>query len=186
MRHADHSKPPPTDVIELIEPRVDLEASHRSFVEEFHAMGEELVPWVIGEPYADFNEYVARLLGAAVGIGLRPGWVAHSTCWLIDGDGEIVAISNVRHALTDYLLNWGGHIGYGVRPSKRRMGYGTEVLRQSLLRAGALGLRKVRLTCNKDNVASQRTILRNGGEFDGEAFMPEQQCVACRYWISLP
>jgi predicted acetyltransferase len=104
---------------------------------------------------------------------------------LIDGKGEIVAVSNVRHALTDHLLKWGGHIGYGVRPSMRKRGFATEILRQSLARARALGLRKVRLTCDKENIASARTILRNGGEFDEEEYMPEHQRVVARYWISL-
>jgi predicted acetyltransferase len=172
--------------VELIEPRADLEASHRSFVDEFRANGEELVPWVIGEPCADFADYVARLKAAAKGVGLRPGHVPHSTFWLVDGSLEIVAISNLRHALTDYLLKWGGHIGYGVRPSRRRQGYASEILRQSLLEARRLGLRKVRLTCDKDNVASSRAILRNGGELDGEELMPELQRIVSRYWVSLP
>jgi len=47
-------------------------------------------------------------------------FVPHSTFWLIDANGEIVAISNLRHALHMFLLASGGHIGYGVRPSLRR------------------------------------------------------------------
>ncbi|MFN0117271.1 MAG: GNAT family N-acetyltransferase [Elusimicrobiota bacterium] len=101
------------DIVELIEPRADLEASHRSFVNEFLAQGEKLVPWVIAEPYDDFRDYIAMLKFAAKGVGLQDGWVAHSTFWLIDENKEIMAISNVRHALTDYLLKLGGHIGYG-------------------------------------------------------------------------
>ncbi len=173
------------DAVELIAPRTDLESSHQTFVEEFRAEGEQLVPWVVGEPYTNFGEYVAKLDAAAKGIGLRAGWVPHSTFWLIDGHGEIVAVSNLRHALTEYLLRWGGHIGYGVRPAMRRRGYATEVLRRTLFRAQALGLQKIRLTCDSDNVASARTILRNGGEFDAEEFMPEQQRLISRYWISL-
>jgi predicted acetyltransferase len=112
--------------------------------------------------------------------------VPHSTFWLIDSRAEIVAISNLRHALTDYLLRFGGHIGYGVRPSARRRGYATEILRQTLREAHALGLRQLRLTCDKDNVPSARTILRNGGELDDEEFLPAEQRVVSRYWISLP
>jgi predicted acetyltransferase len=66
---------------------------------------------------------------------MRLGLVPHSTFWLIDGQGEILAVSKLRHALTDYLLKWGGHIGYGVRPVMRRRGYGTEILRLTLLKA---------------------------------------------------
>ncbi|MFN0117272.1 MAG: GNAT family N-acetyltransferase [Elusimicrobiota bacterium] len=72
-----------------------------------------------------------------------------------------------------------------VRPSSRRKGFANEVLRQSLIRARDLGLRKVRLTCDKDNVAPMKTILRNGGQFDGEEFVPEEKKVVSRFWISL-
>jgi predicted acetyltransferase len=171
--------------VELTNPRSDLEASHRSFVDEFRANGEDLVPWVIGEPYDDFAEYVARLNAAAKGIGLRPGFVPHSTFWLLDGAGEIVAISNLRHTLTAFLLRWGGHIGYGVRPSMRNRGYATEILRHTLNEARVLGVRNVRLVCDQDNAASARTILRNGGRLDDEELMPEQRRVVSRYWITL-
>jgi predicted acetyltransferase len=174
------------DTVELITPREGLEGSHRTFVEEFRAKGEGVVPWVADEPYDTFAAYVAKLNDGAKGIGLRPGMVPHSTFWLINSRGEIVAISNLRHALTDFLLRFGGHIGYGVRPSARRRGYATEILRQTLLEAHALGLRKIRLTCDKDNIASARTILSNGGELDSEEFLPAEQRVVSRYWISLP
>ena len=170
----------------LVTPRESLEGSHMTFVDEFRAKGERVVPWVADEPYETFAAYVAKLNDGAKGIGLGPGMVPHSTFWLIDGGGEIVAISNLRHALTDYLLRFGGHIGYGVRPSARRKGYATEILRQTLREAHALGLRKIRLTCDKGNVASARTIIRHGGELDGEEFLPDEQRVVLRYWISLP
>ncbi len=174
------------DSVELITPRESLEGSHRTFVEEFRAGGERVVPWVADEPCDTFAAYVAKLDDGARGIGLQPGMVPHSTFWLIDGRGEIVAISNLRHVLTEYLLRFGGHIGYGVRPSARRRGYATEILRQTLREAHALGLRKLRLTCDRGNVASARTILGNGGELDGEEFLPDEQRVISRYWISLP
>lgn len=174
------------DSLELIAPRDDLESSHVSFVEEFRSAGERVVPWVADEPYESFDDYVAKLLAAAKGIGVPPGFVPHSTFWLIDERREIVAISNLRHGLTQSLMRYGGHIGYGVRPSARRKGYATEILRRTLRQARELGIAKVRLTCDKDNVASAKTILRNGGQLDDEEFMSEHQRVTVRYWINLP
>jgi predicted acetyltransferase len=171
--------------VRIITPSSGFELSHRSFVEEFRSKGERVVPWIADEPYQTFDEYVKKLLAAANGVGLPHGFLPHSTFWLIDSRREIVAISNLRHGLTEGLLRYGGHVGYGVRPSARRKGYATEVLRQTLLKARQLGLRKVRLTCDKDNVASCRTILRNGGEFDDEEFIPEHQRTTVRYWINL-
>src|SRR5688500_6706830 len=98
------------DFIELISPRRDFEASHVSFVEEFRNAGER-VPRVADEPYDSFDEYVAKLVAAARGIGLPPGLLPHSTFWLIDERREIVAISNLRHGLTQSLMRYGGHIG---------------------------------------------------------------------------
>ena len=172
-------------VVQLVTPSSAFESSHRSFVEEFRSNGERVVPWVADEPFETFDDYVKALLAAADGIGIPHGFVPHSTFWLIDSRDEIVAISNLRHGLTEGLLKHGGHIGYGVRPSARGRGHATEILRHTLARACDLGLRKVRLTCDKDNVASCRTILRNGGVLDDEEFMPEYRCVTSRYWINL-
>ena len=169
----------------LIVPNADYEASHQGFVAEFVARGEQIIPWVGAEQYVTFGDYVAKLEAASRGVGIREGFVPHSTFWLVDAHDEIVAIANLRHRLTDGLRKRGGHIGYGVRPSARRRGYATELLRASLGEARSLGLRRVLLTCDKDNVASAKTILRNGGVLDEEEFMPEHGRVVCRYWIDL-
>jgi len=171
--------------LQLVQPTVALVGSHETFLEEFVRLEEEVVPWIVAEPYDDFAAYISMLRDASRGIGIPPEFVAHSTFWLIDGRREIVAISNLRHALTDELLDYGGHIGYGVRPTARGNGYGNEVLRQTLWRARKRGIARVRLTCSKDNVASASTIVRNGGRLDEEEFMPEHGELICRYWIDL-
>src|SRR5690606_40116968 len=94
---------------------------------EFRAKGERVVPWIVDEPYQSFEAYVERLLAAAKGIGLPPGFLPHSIFWLVDKSREILAISNLRHGLNESLLKAGGHIGYGVRPSARRKGYATGI-----------------------------------------------------------
>lgn len=171
--------------LRLIEPRIDLEESHKTFLEEFRRLGERVHPWVVAEPYNHFSDYIAMLNDASKGSGLPADFVAHSTFWLVDADNDIVAISNLRHELNDFLLTYGGHVGYGVRPSVWRRGYATEVLRQTLLMAKERGIDRVRVTCSKDNPASDKTILRNGGKLDDEVFMPEHGEFICRYWIDL-
>jgi len=174
-----------TTMLRLIGPSVRHRHSHETFLEEFLRLGEEVVPWVVAEPYETFAEYVSMLKAASHGIGIPSNFVAHSTYWLLDDRDEIVAISNLRHELNDELLAYGGHIGYGVRPTARQNGYGNEVLRQTLVAARALGIDRARLTCSQQNLASARTILRNGGNLDDEEFMPAHGEVIARYWIEL-
>jgi hypothetical protein len=88
----------------LTSPTPELEESHTGFVHEFRSRDEQIVPWIAGEPYRTFGEYIVMLQRASKGLDLRPGFVAHSTYWLLDTAGEIVAISNLRHELTEDLL----------------------------------------------------------------------------------
>jgi predicted acetyltransferase len=170
----------------LVKPTAELRPSHESMVREFRDHGEVLVPWVLDEVTHDFEDYISWLASASQGVNLPSGHVAHSTFWLVDGDNQIVGVSNIRHELTDALMNFGGHIGYGVRPSARRRGYATEILRLSLVKARAIGIADLRLTCDQDNVASTKTIIKNGGVLDEEVYMAEHGHIVQRYWINAP
>ena len=81
------------------------------------------------------------------------------------------------------MLHFGGHIGYSVRPSQRRKGYATEMLRLVLEEARRLGLKQVLVTCDAANEASRRTIRTNGGVLDGA--IAEAGRLTQRYWIAL-
>ena len=85
--------------------------------------------------------------------------------WIV-GDGEYLGRISLRHSLTPLLLTWGGHIGYGVRPTARGRGVATTALAQMLPVAAALGIDPVLVTCDVDNEASRRTIERNGGIYE--------------------
>jgi predicted acetyltransferase len=98
-------------------------------------------------------------------------------------DSEIVGRISIRHELNDFLFNFGGHIGYMVRPLHRRQGHATEMLRQALEIAGSLGLKKVLLTCNDDNAGSIAVIESQGGVL--ENVVDETGKALCRYWITL-
>jgi predicted acetyltransferase len=168
---------------QLIKPSRLLEASHRSLIREFTERDEELVPWVLAEVCDDFEKYVSRLEQHSSGVDLRPGFVPSTTFWLIDVSKEILAVSNLRHELTPFLLDYGGHIGFGVRPSARRHGYATEIVRQTLVKARKLGIEDVLVTCDKDNIGSAKAIMNNGGELWDERYMREHSCTLQRYWI---
>ncbi|MCP3917008.1 MAG: GNAT family N-acetyltransferase [bacterium] len=168
----------------LVEPSARFEASYRALLSDFG--DERAVPFVIGWPCDDFYEFLSRLAAHSAGIGLGEGLVPHSTFWLVDPEGEVVAVSNLRHRLTDNLRRVGGHIGYGVRPSRRREGHATEILRLTLLEAKRIGVEQALLTCSKGNHASARTIQKNGGVFEGEDFVAAEDAVVQRYWIAIP
>jgi len=172
-------------ILSLVEPTTELRDTYASYVEEFRAKNEKMVPFVIGLPHEPFDEFVAQLRGYSEGTGLPNGLVPHSTFWLIDQNREIVAVSNMRHALTEKLKREGGHIGYSVRPTRRGEGCGIVVLREMLKRARELGLARVLMTCGQTNRPSVRVIQRNGGQFDSEEFLPERGEIVQRYWIEL-
>jgi len=166
------------------EPHAGLQDSYRSLVREFLVAGEPLVPFPLSFPCDDFQGFLARLAACARGDALPPGFVPHSTYWLVQR-GVVVGVSNLRHSLTESLRREGGNIGYGVRPSARCRGLAGELLRGTLARAGAMGMSRVLLTCARGNVASARTILRHGGVLASEEFLPERGDVVQRYWINL-
>jgi len=101
-----------------------------------------------------------------------------------ESDGALIGFIDVRHSLNDFLMQFGGHIGYSVRACERRKGYAKEMFRQALLFCKTLGLKRVLITCNDDNEASRRTILFNGGILENTTTEDSGQVVE-RYWIEL-
>lgn len=98
---------------------------------------------------------------------------------------RIVGRVSIRHSLNAFLERVGGHIGYVVVPEFRRQGHATEILRQSLeIARRTLGIRRVLVTCDDDNIGSIRTIEKNGGILENIVRGPEKP--KRRYWIEVP
>ena len=171
-------------VLALVPPNASLRDSYRSLVAECVASAEALVPFTLAFENADFDAFLAKLSDCAAGVGVPNGFVAHSTFWLVRDQTEVVGVSNIRHSLTPALLREGGSIGYGIRPSLRRQDLGVAILRHSLERAAGLGLARVLITCGKQNIASARVILRNGGVLESEEYLADRGEVVQRYWIT--
>lgn len=115
-----------------------------------------------------WSAYLDRLDGMRTGAVATRAGVPISTFWMLDDAGEIVAVSTLRHRLTPALTEYGGHIGFAVRPSARRRGVGVATLAQTLERARDLGVERALLTCDVGNVGSRAVIERCGGVLDAE------------------
>jgi predicted acetyltransferase len=98
-------------------------------------------------------------------------------------DNKLVGIINIRHTLNDYLYNYGGHIGYCVSRNERRKGYAKEMLKFALGQCNRLGIKKVLLICDADNIASAKTIKACRGILENEVL--DDGILIQRYWVEI-
>lgn len=170
--------------IDLVRPTLDLENEYLDLYNEWKESGENMVPWVISKNPSDFQAMVDFLQENEKGENLPEGWVPDSTYWLVNDKNKILGAVNIRHALNEKLLNSGGHIGYGIRPSERRKGYATQILALALEKTRSMGIDRVLVVCDAVNIASERTIVKNGGVED-ISYTEEDGNVVKRFWIEL-
>jgi len=170
--------------IKLIEPTVELKSEFLEMVEEFNAEGKQVIDGIGSIDKDDFENSVGRAKDHSRGIGLPEGWVPASTYWLISR-GRLVGTCHLRHQLNNFLKNFGGHIGYSVRPSERRKGYATKMLSLVLEKANVLGIKRVLVTCDDNNIASARVIEKNGGKLADKIKQESSKELIRRYWIDL-
>lgn len=169
--------------MKLIKPTIVLKQEYLEMLDEWKQNNEKIVPWVLNEDTSDFQAMISRFADYSQGIGLKEDLVPHSTYWLVRDDNKILGAINIRHRLNDYLKNIGGHIGYGIRPSERRKGYATEMLGKALDIVRGMGIKSIMISCDKDNIASAKTIIKNGGVLHSED--SDNGTIFQRYWIAL-
>ena len=138
-------------------------------------------PWAIFKnSFDDFDAYLSNLDTDEP----KDGFVPDSTFFCIDEQRNIiVGAVNIRHYLNEYLLLHGGHIGDGIRPSERRKGYATQMIGLALEECKKFGIKKVLMVCDKDNIGSAKSIIKNGGILENE--LNENGKIEQRYWIDL-
>lgn len=128
-----------------------------------------------------FPDYLRLIERRSRGLDLE-GRLVPSSFLVADVGGVVVGRASIRHELNDFLRQEGGHIGYGVLREHRRRGYATEILRRSLDVTDGLGIARVLVTCDDDNVGSARVIERGGGVLDSYT-TGESGARMRRYWI---
>lgn len=159
-----------------------LEKGYLDYIEEWELSGEKIVPWASRREGLSFDNLIERWTRDEADEVYKNGFVPSTLYFLVDNERVLGAI-HLRHELNEKLLQDGGHIGYGIRPSQRKKGYADLMLKKLLERLKEQDYNKVLITCDDENVGSARTIEKNGGimenklEFEGE--------VVRRYWIKL-
>ena len=98
-------------------------------------------------------------------------------------DDKIIGMINIRLALNDFLKTEGGHIGYSIRPTERRKGYGTRMLKEALRFCRTIGMNNFILICDKSNIASSSVLRNCGGILDDEFYSDFFHDVIQRYRI---
>lgn len=168
--------------MELRTPTNRLVLSYLDFIEEMRALGEKVWEGSVPRATESPEKFVSRLLRAEV--SPEPGSIPETVYWAVHED-QVVGRIALRHALDANLKEFGGHIGYEVRPSARRMGVATMMLRKILETPRAKKIGRLLLTCAPDNVGSNRTILTNGGVLEKTAFVQKWNRNTNYYWIDL-
>lgn len=159
-------------------PTVEDEPALRRLHEELQAEGFDVL---LAE--GSWAEILAQVAREASGVGLPEGRVP-ADFLVAEADGVVVGRVSIRHRLTPFLLREGGHVGYAVGRAHRRRGHATEMLRQSVRRLAAIGVDRVLVTCDDDNVASARTIEANGGVLEDVVDVGGGRPGKRRYWIT--
>lgn len=166
--------------VKLIEPTAELESDFLAMANDHRICGDERYRAAL----EDFSAYLESLAIAALNKNLPPNLVPEDEFWLVS-DSCVIGRSKLRHWLIPASEHEGGHIGYDIRPSKRRKGYGTLILKLTLEKAKDLGLTRVLLTCDADNIASSRIIEKHGGALSGRATSKKNGKPILQYWIEL-
>ncbi len=178
--------------LQLVAPSAHYKRSFLEAQEEKRQYADKVFTQAGKTPISEegFADFLQQRRDDSQGINLQEGKVPASSWWLVKGDewfGEI----RIRHRDTPGLLRAGGHIGFGLRPSIRRKGVGSIILKLGLLKAKEMGFEKILLTCDDDNLGSARVIEKNGGILENIIERKDEELEGLpagktrRYWITL-
>ncbi len=153
-------------MITLKRPTKEYESEALAFKQEFIENGETTIN---GSELLDqmdsYDEWLKSVTDNISPDTVNSEWVVTDTYFAFDEDDNIVGIIDLRHELNDFLKDF-GNSGYSVRPSQRRKGYATEMLKLIIERAHQIGMDKLQLSVETSNEASVKTITKNGGKYE--------------------
>lgn len=169
--------------LKLILPKIEHKENIMDYKKEFIENGDSMDGSAGLSNAENFEEWYRANQDNLKEETVRDGLVPATTYLAFNNDDKLVGMIDIRHRLNDYLLKFGGHIGYSVRKSERQKGYATEMLGLALKECEKLGIKEVLITCDKDNIASAKIIISNGGKIENE--IAKGDGITQRYWITL-
>ncbi len=168
----------------LVVPDLKWAEEFKAFYRDFAQNDADNSEWYKAG-FDDFEQYVKTLNDQAKGLNLPEGYVPCNHYWYCNEEGRIVGCIRIRHHIDNPMLSYeGGHIGYDIAPSERRLGHGKRMLALALPEANRLGIEHALITADDDNLASRKIIETHGGRLDqiveGRVFTGQ----IARYWVS--
>lgn len=172
--------------LKFIRPTKEYEEQAFEYIKEFQDYGSTIngvggLKRYIG----DYDGWLKKLEEDRTRIPSKEKVPAETFMLIRENDNKLLGIVNIRLCLNDILLEHGGHIGYGIRPTERRKGYATYQLYKALEFCDEKGLDKVLVTCDKSNIGSAKTIQNAYGVLENEIIDPTDGEVIQRYWIDV-
>jgi predicted acetyltransferase len=128
--------------------------------------------------FEGFSRSLTIFINNSKGIDLPEQHVPQTIYWLFV-NAKPVGLGKLRHHLNDRLREYGGNIGYLIRPTERGKGYRTLLLTKLINEAKTKEMNEVLITCDEDNLRSRRVIEGNNG------LLAELGNGVCKYWIKL-
>lgn len=170
--------------VKLIEPNILYKDSFLDFVSDVKNTGYESYEHYT-KAETDFEEFIEDEKNASKGINVPEGWVPCSSYWLVDASDEVIGVIRIRHRVDNEFLQIIGHVGYEIKSTCRKQGYGSKLLKLGLVEAKKIGLQKVLITCEEDNIGSKRIIEKFNGMYkkrlvdeDGNNILQYEVCTS--------
>jgi len=176
-------------MLRLEKPTPVHQVRYEAMMDEWEAQGGRINPGALRryssatQQKVSYERWLQWIVQDADAATCPQGSVPQQLYFLLEGERLLGAIS-IRPFLTPDYLQWAGHMGYGIRPAERRRGYAAKMLALALPLAKRCGIEKLLLVCDKDNLASAKTIQKNGGVLENELTEDDGNVIQ-RYWIDL-